>query len=273
MGDVACTVNNGTPVTSLRTANNKRIRKRKTSNYTTPRPRSKPHPKDNQFKTNIADVLHLGPVLPTVNRLRGQAAQCNTIVFALAMSWDCSRDRLRLQMWQLSEPGTRIITVSDCKHTKGRLPHIDCNFSTTRGCMTIASHIQIERKTAPQASVVVVLDHYWCEIRYYERKYGQTWLQSGAHILLAGGADEVLLPFDMGVLIPSEASGMVKMLAGATDPNVDIHFVTGPRNPLWVASNREAIDDVLATIPGGDNAEQCRRWLHPTTPFVLCTKK
>jgi hypothetical protein len=256
-----------------RTSNNKRIRKRKTVNYRVAPPRSKPHPKDHQFTVNAAEVVRSGVGLPTINRMRNHLIPCTTIVVALAMSWDCSRDRLRLQMMQLRTPGTKAITASDCKYTKGSLPHIDCIFSVDRGLRKVAVRIRAEKITAPQARVVVVLDHYWCEIRYYEEQYGMTWLQNGAHTLLSSGADEVLLPFDNGANIPSTASGMIVMLGGLIHPDVTVGFAMGRSNPLWAASECEEIREVLGDIRGGDNTEQSRKWLDPDRPFVRCTLK
>jgi hypothetical protein len=260
-----------------RTFNNKRIRKRKTVNYPPTRPRSKPHPKDNQFKVAEAAVLRPVDGLPTINRLRGLrevvVVPCTTIVIALAMSWDCARDRLRLQMMQLNTPGTRVITASTCKYTKGRLPHIDCDFSVDRGLRKVTARIRAEQSASPQARVVVILDHYWCEIRYYERQYGLNWLREDAHTLLSNGAEEVLLPFDNGANIPYEASGMIQMLTGPIHPDVTVDLVAGEQNPLWVASSSPDISEILGDIPGGDNAEQCRLRLDEDHPFVRCTHK
>jgi hypothetical protein len=252
-------------------------RKRKTKSVWThssdaKRHRSKPHPKDHQFKVSADAMLHRG--LPaTVNRLRMHGQPCTAIVFALAMGWDNARDRLRLQMLQVLTPGTKVITVSRIPYTKGSLPHLTCNFASRRGQQDLIKRIASEKTTHPHARVVVVLDHYWCEIRYYERLYGLKWLSTDAHKLLLGGADEVVLPYDNGENIPYSASGMAHMLAGPIHVGLDCTFIDGPSNPLWMASQCEAITAELASLPGGDNAENCRQYLHPRHPFVRCIKK
>jgi hypothetical protein len=264
-----------TACVATRTANNKRIRKRKThrkGNYPIHRPRSKPHPKDHQFPVRADAVLLPEGGTPTINRLSGRTTPTKMVVFALAMSWDNARDRIRLQMMQLCLPGTNAVTVSRCRYTKGNLPHAFCaDFSISRGWPTIANRIREEKVASPGARIVVVLDYYWCALRYYQRVYGMLWLHSGAHHFLQNnGADEVLLPFD-SIRNHEDGSGMVSMLAGTVHPQVKIEFVPGHANPLWVASNHADIADALAGIPGGDNSEQCRQWLHETTPFVRCT--
>ena len=243
----------------------RRKRKHKKRFWGAPTPRSKPHPNDHQFKTST-----LGP---TINRLRNARTVTGTVVFALAMAFANSRDRLRLQMLQLSMPGTKVITVSENGHGLGNWPHMDCDFAVDRGHRTIAARIAAEKEALPGARIVVLVDHYWCELGYYEENYGMLWLATGAQRLLLAGAAEVLLPFDNGRNIPENRSGMAKMLAGRVHPAIAVDFVAGPVNPLWVASENTLIEDALGKIRGGDNAEQTRQWLDAVRPFVRCTSK
>jgi hypothetical protein len=247
--------------------NNSQGWKHQTNN---PLHRSKPHPKDHQFQINSDNMIQPAPTA-TINRLHAHTVPCTTILLALAMGWDNDRDRLRLQMLQFLTPGTKVITVSRIPYTKGSMPHVTADFSMRRGQQDIIARIALEKQTHPNARVVVVLDHYWCEIRYYERLYGLKWLTSDANSLLRGGADEVVLPFDNGDNIPHTASGMVHMLAGPIHPDLKVVFIQGPSNPLWIASQCDGIAEKLGSMPGGDNAENCRQYLHPTTPFVRCT--
>ena len=236
------------------------------------KPRSKPHPNDHQFKVSPAEILNPG-CRPTINRLRGARSTPTTIVFALAMGWDNGRDRLRLQMLQLSTHGTKIITVSENTHGLGGWPHLPCNFAVDRGHKSIAARVAAEKGATPSARIVVVLDHYWCELGYYEETYGLLWLCGGASRFLKAGADEVLLPFDNGIKIPKSRSGMVKMLGKRVHEGISVEFVAGSSNPLWLASQNVEIEAALGQVPGGDNAEQTRHWLDATRPFVRCTSK
>jgi hypothetical protein len=83
----------------------------------------------------------------------------------------------------------------------------------------------------------------------------------------------MLLPFDNGMNIPASASGMMSMLAGKIHPCVAVEFVQGPSNPLWMASEHQHIQARLSVLPGGDNGEQCRKWLHQEHSFIRCRTK
>lgn len=223
--------------------------------------RGRPHKNDFDFPLS----LHF------TRGVRGDMDEPMLIVFALAMAWSNERDRLRLQMLLNSRPGTRIVTVSESEQVLGkRMPHFSCDFSTVRGHKSLATRISEERKLFPNAKIIATLDWYWLPIRYFGTRYGKLWLESGMHCLLTAGADEVLLPFDNGDLHHGE-SDMVTMLAGKKHANVQLEFVPLASNPVWTASSEKEIEEVLASFRGGDNAENTRKWLSSTTPFVRGT--
>jgi hypothetical protein len=196
------------------------------------------------------------------------------VLFALAMCWGFERDRIRLQMFLNSNPGAKIITVSENNHTLGSMPHLSSDFKTDRGHRKIAKRIKEERDRFPMTQIIVALDYYWLPIHYLGDRYGKLWLESGVSRLLKAGADSVFLPYDDGALHESRGeSDMEKMLTGKRHPDVQCNSVPLSSNPLWVASSEQEIRDFLATYPGGDNAETTRKWLSPTSPFVHCSLK
>jgi hypothetical protein len=200
----------------------------------------------------------------------------NMILFALGMSWSRERDRIRLQMILNQKPGRRIITVSDCLHSAGRMRHVECEFNTVRGQKPIATRIETEREETPTARIIVFLDYYWLQAHYYTLRYGLKWLEDGAHLLLNAGADEVVLPYDGGSGNLPSGSDMTTMLAGTYHPNINVKFSSLQDNILWLASNEEEIRTWLSENDGGhggDNGFQTEKCLHPKTPFVTVTLK
>lgn len=219
------------------------------------RSRSRPHPRDHQFR---GTYVHTHPHVDT-----------NTVVFALAMAHNNPRDRRRLQT--MCSAGMQMITVSENLHSCGTRSHVTCNFASARGHRHLAGQIRTSKTQYASARILILLDYFWLPTHYYESNYGMRWLESGAHALLAAGADEVLLPFDNGSLIRPGESDMAKMLAGSCHESVLVEFTTCSGNPLWLATARADELGVLDGVRGGSNAEQTRNWLDIERPFVRCT--
>jgi hypothetical protein len=191
------------------------------------------------------------------------------LVFALAMHWGFPRDKVRLQMMLNLSPNTRIITVSETSATIGNLAHMNACFKGLRGIRTIAKAITAQ-KTSSQ-TVTVLLDYFWMALHYYTSNYGMHWLTAeGTPLLLAAGADCILLPNDKG-LVHKGGSGMAVMLRNI-HPSLSVEFVMLDQNPLWVASNNEEISGVLADLKGS-NKQMTRDFVCPENPFVKITSK
>jgi hypothetical protein len=219
------------------------------------RSRSRPHPRDHQFR---GTYVHTRPYVDT-----------SIVVFALAMAHNNPRDRRRLQTMRYF--GMQIVTVSENLHTCGNQSHVTCNFASRRGHQRLAGHIKTCKTTRPLARILVLLDYYWLPTHYYASNYGMRWLETGAHSLLEAGADEVVLPFDNGERISPGESDMAKMLSGACHENVFLEFITCHANPLWRGTARAHEVGALDGVRGGSNEEQTRDWLDPERPFVKCT--
>ena len=149
------------------------------------------------------------------------------------------------------------------------MTHHDLVFSSHRGQLELALHIKKEREQAPDARIIVALDWYFLQLNYYKYRYGMEWLESGVHTLLYAGADEVILPYDLGKLNKA-ASGMKCMLKKARHVEVCLTFIKHEEHPLWVASGNEEIDDIMNDLRG-NNERHSRDYLCAIQPFVRCT--
>ena len=199
------------------------------------------------------------------------------VVFALAMSWDRERDKLRLQMLLNQRPCTRVVTFSDNLRGCGSMPHVHCTFSTQKGQKSIADRAQYEKKMNPGAPLIIVLDYYWLHQGYYCRYGLNRWLQCGLLAVLQAGADRVLLPNDAGTKNSARAQGAqgsalsAGLDAGRCPLGVTWRYVAAEENPLWRGSDDDEIKEMLAKMPGGDNALATQQFLHPDRPFVEFT--
>lgn len=228
------------------------------------RSRGRPHPNDYHFPGSFPFT---------------QKKMCTgpkKVIFALGMSWHRLRDRTRLQMLLNRNPETKIWTVSDCRHSQGNMMHIHAHFNTPRGRRTIRQKLKL---VAPDngdehgPDVLVLLDYYWLQQHYYQKRYGMDWLQSGAWELLTAGATEVLLPYDCGWGNSSLTPDMSTMLSGSVHEDTTVELKPHACNPLWVASADPGIRTFLEQSDNGDNDFQTRKYLHPSTPFVSITKR
>jgi hypothetical protein len=192
------------------------------------RQRSRPHKKDFAFPQSY----------PHTQKKTGPPI---TYVFALAMSWHRPRDRIRLQSLLNQRRGTKIITISDCNHSQGRMEHMSHDFKDRKALKTITEKIKMTRLGAPSSKILVILDYYFLQGRYYRERYGLDWLEGGAHRLLLAGADEMVLPFDNGWGHLKIGSDMADMLAGVQHPGTQIKFTSLEENLLWVATDSDEI--------------------------------
>jgi hypothetical protein len=193
----------------------------------------------------------------------------HTTVFAFAMAWHRPRDRIRLQSLMYMRPGTKVITVSDCKHSQGNMEHMCSHFHLPNALKDIAGRIKSERLAAPPGlKIKLYLDYYWLQGRYYRLRYGLNWLKKDAYKLLSAGADEMVLPFDAGSINGPGGSDMRDMMAGVVHPDIKIAFTCLKDNLLWEASATEEIRETVEKMDKGCNSLQTKNWLHPETPFV-----
>ena len=199
------------------------------------------------------------------------------VVFALAMSWNRPRDKLRLQMLLNMTPDTRIVTCNDNLHSCAHMPHVHCTFSTKRGQTDLAAHVQATRAEYSHARIVIILDYYWFQQGYYVRYGLNNWMTRGLSLVLESGADSVIFPNDAGNLNSAKKKGaqgkaMSTALAGGLCPQgVRWRYIRKHENPLWLASNNEEIRTKLAEDNGGDNTQQTVNCLHPEESFVEFT--
>ena len=219
--------------------------------------RSRPHPKDHQFPG----------VFPF-----SRPPETKLVLFALAMCWEYSKDRLRLQMVLNTYPGTRVISTSWSQWTCGSMPHCECNFGERKGLRTLALRITEEKRNNPFAVITVTLDWNWLHVHYYDENYRlKNWFDWGINALLNAGATNILLPYDGGIRHEGYSCMANALLGVRLNAGFNISFVSKETNPLWVASNSEHIQEELAGFSGGDNAANTLNFLHPDTPFVLFT--
>ena len=238
-----------------------RKRKRKRKRPSNPNARSRPHKNDFNF-----------PVSFPFTRKGAHSAPPQHVIFALAMSWNRPRDRTRLQMLENNFPGTRVITVSDCNHTQGNMEHITTCFNTARGRHKMRAAIRRFSESSPSPAISVLLDYYWLQEHYYQKRYGTDWLSAGAHELLSAGADHVTLPYDGGWGNSQQTPDMEQMLNGVLHPQIQIEYLANHENPLWVASDQAEIAQEMHR-ENGTNEHHTAKYLHPTMPFVKVTSR
>ena len=220
--------------------------------------RNRSHPKDFAFRSNPITRKPLPTTL---------------VFFCLAMCWTMPRDRLRLQMLQLREPDARIITVSENKHTLGKMEHFECDFRTSRGQNALAHKVKKVCQCEPESNIFVFLDYYWTPCRYLEIRYGlSSWLKTDLWPLLEAGVEQVIFPNDDGTAQHGNSMMKVAFAQGGVNRLLDANFIAHQGNPLWMASSNHEIQQALTEYHGGDNTYQSGTYLHPTFPFVSFTK-
>jgi hypothetical protein len=171
-----------------------------------------------------------------------------------------------------NNPGTKLITVSWCEWTQGRMHHLDCNFGERKGIRKLANRIKAEKHEHPEAVITVTIDWNWLHKHYYTTNYGlHNWMAGGIKQILEAGADNILLPNDDGTRQEGHSCMAAALRSVRADAGFVFALVSHDKNPLWVASESVHIKNALAVIPGGDNEQNTKNWLHPEYPFVLFT--